>query len=534
MSVDESFATKAIHAGQDPLQWSHWEVVPPIVTSTTFRQDGPGVTRGYDYGRSGNPTRNVLETCLASLENAKYALTFSSGLGATTVITSLLNAGDHIISGDDIYGGTNRFFQKCLCRQSNTITFVDMSDISNIISNIKSNTKMIWLETPTNPLLKVIDIQAVAQAAKQKNPETIIVVDNTFLTSYFQKPLNLGADIVHYSVTKYVNGHSDVIMGAIVTNRNDLWERLAFLQNAMGIVPSPIDCFLVNRSIKTLEIRMRQHMENGLAVAQFLESHPCVEKKPLNLGADIVHYSVTKYVNGHSDVIMGAIVTNRNDLWERLAFLQNAMGIVPSPIDCFLVNRGIKTLEIRMRQHMENGLAVARFLESHPCVEKVFHPYLPSHPHHEIALKQASGHSGMVTFYLKGDSNKFLNGLKVFTVAESLGGYESLAELPSVMTHASVPEEDKKKLGINDQLIRLSVGLESKQDLLADLDQALKAELYRNLALFSLSYSCARLYNNTPIITKDVPIADKPVTGLLNSKTESQIKDALFAVLTTL
>lgn len=383
MPAEEGFATKAIHTGQDPLQWSHWEVVPPIVTSTTYHQDAPGVTRGYEYGRSGNPTRNVLETCLASLENGKYALTFASGLGATTVVTSLLSAGDHIISGDDIYGGTNRFFQKCLCRQSNTITFVDMSDISNVISNIKSNTKMVWLETPTNPLLKVIDIQGVVQAVKQKNPEIIVVVDNTFLTSYFQKPLNFGADIVLYSVTKYINGHSDVIMGAIITNRKDLWERLAFLQNAMGIIPSPIDCFLVNRSIKTLEIRMRQHMENGLAVA--------------------------------------------------------------------------------------------RFLESHSCVDKVFHPYLPSHPQHEIALKQASGHSGMVSFYLKGDSNKFLKALKIFTLAESLGGYESLAELPSVMTHASVPEEDRKKLGINDQLIRLSVGLETKEDLLADLDQALKA-----------------------------------------------------------
>ncbi|KAF3420221.1 hypothetical protein E2986_09866 [Frieseomelitta varia] len=386
MPVEEGFATKAIHAGQDPLQWSHWEVVPPIVTSTTYRQDGPGVTRGYDYGRSGNPTRNILETCLASLENGKYALTFASGLGATTVVTSLLNAGDHIISGDDIYGGTNRFFQKCLCRQSNTITFVDMLDISNVTSNIKSNTKMVWLETPTNPLLKVIDIQGVVQAVKEKNPEIIVVVDNTFLTSYFQKPLNLGADIVLYSVTKYINGHSDVIMGAIITNRNDLRERLAFFQNAMGITPSPIDCFLVNRSIKTLKIRMQQHMENGLAVARFLESHSCVDKNNI------------------------------------------------------LYN-------------------------------------LPSHPQHEIALKQASGHSGMVSFYLKGDSNKFLKALKIFTLAESLGGYESLAELPSVMTHASVPEEDRKKLGINDQLIRLSVGLETKEDLLADLDQALKASL---------------------------------------------------------
>ncbi|XP_033192050.1 cystathionine gamma-lyase isoform X1 [Bombus vancouverensis nearcticus] len=385
MSTEMGFATKAIHAGQDPLQWNHWEVVPPIVMSTTFRQDGPGQTKGYEYGRSNNPTRNVLQTCLAALENGKYALTFASGLGATTVVTSLLNAGDHIISADDIYGGTNRFFQKCLCRQNNTVTFVDMSDINNVITNIKPNTKMVWLETPTNPLLKLVDIQAVVQAVKQKDAEIIVVVDNTFLTCYFQKPLNFGADIVIYSLTKYMNGHSDVIMGATITNRDDLAQRLAFLQNAMGVVPSPVDCSLVNRSLKTLEIRMQQHMKNGLAVAQFLESHP--------------------------------------------------------------------------------------------CVEKVIHPYLPSHPQHEIALKQTSGHSGMVSFYLKGDSSKFLKALKVFTLAESLGGYESLAELPCVMTHASVPEEARATLGITDKLIRLSIGLETELDLLTDLDQALKASL---------------------------------------------------------
>lgn len=380
---NEGFATKAIHAGQDPLQWSHCAVIPPISMSTTYRQDAPGVYRGYDYSRSNNPSRNCLQTCLAALENAKHGYTFASGLGATTVICSLLKPGDHLLSGDDIYGGTNRYFQRCLATNDVLVTFVDMSDANNIIDNLKSNTKMVWLETPTNPLLKLVDIKAVAKILRQRNPEIILVVDNTFLTSYYQKPLELGADIVVYSLTKYMNGHSDVVMGAAITNRDDLAERLKFLQNAMGVVPSPFDCFLVNRSLKTLELRMQKHMQNGLAVAKFLETHP--------------------------------------------------------------------------------------------CVKQVIHPYLPSHPQHEIALKQTSGYSGMVSMYLKGDSKKFLKALKVFTLAESLGGYESLAEVPSIMTHASISEETRIALGINDQLIRLSVGLETEQDLLDDLDQALKA-----------------------------------------------------------
>ncbi|XP_076753791.1 cystathionine gamma-lyase [Xylocopa sonorina] len=382
---DKGFSTKAIHAGQDPLQWTHWEIIPPIVPSVTFRQEEPGVTRGYDYGRGGNPTRTVLETCLATLENGKHAVTYSSGLGAVVIVTALLKSGDHIVSGDDIYGGTNRFFQQCLSSQNIPVTFVDMTDVNNVIANIKPNTKMIWLETPTNPLLKVIDIQAVTQAVKKQNPEIIVAVDNTFLT--------------------------------------------------------------------------------------------CVYQKPLEFGTDIVVHSLTKYINGHSDVIMGAVITNRDDIGERLLFLQKAMGIVPSPFDCYLVNRSLKTLELRMQQHMKNGLAVAKFLESHPCVLKVFHPYLPSHPQYKIALKQSTGHSGMVSFYGKGDAKKFLKALKVFTLAESLGGYQSLACIPFIMTHASVPEETKIALGITDQLVRLSVGLETEQDLLADLDQALKASV---------------------------------------------------------
>lgn len=382
-SQPEGFSTRAIHAGQDPLQWTYCPVVAPIVMSTTFRQDGPAQHRGFEYGRSGNPTRNVLEACLASLENGKYGFAFSSGLGATLVLTSMLKSGDHLISGDDIYGGTNRLFQKCMMNKGIEIEFVDTTNVKNVMSAVKSNTKMVWLETPTNPLLKITDIKLVADSLKSRNPEIILVVDNTFLTCYFQRPLEFGADIVMYSLTKYMNGHSDIIMGAAVTSRQDLAERIKFLQNALGVVPSPFDCGMVNRSLKTLELRMQQHMKNGLAVAKYLEAHP--------------------------------------------------------------------------------------------CVEKVFHPYLPSHPQHVLALKQTTGHSGMVSFYIKGDARKFLKALKIFTLAESLGGYESLAELPSVMTHASVPEETRAVLGITDKLVRLSVGLETEKDLIADIKQALDA-----------------------------------------------------------
>jgi len=380
----KSFATKAIHAGQEPEQWESMSVVPPIVMSTTFKQYGPADFKKYEYGRSGNPSRDVLETCLASIENAKYGICFSSGLGATTALLGMLSAGDHMISGDDIYGGTNRLFQKVATNFGIETSFVDGTNVDNIEKSIKPNTKLIWIETPTNPTLKVIDIAAVAKITKARN--IILAVDNTFLTSFLQRPLELGADLSMYSLTKYMNGHSDVIMGAAVLNDSALNEKLRFLQNAMGIVPSPFDCFQVNRSLKTLAVRMRQHTSNALVVAKFLENHS--------------------------------------------------------------------------------------------KVEKVLHPGLPSHPQHEIFKKQTSGHSGMVTFYLKGNlenSKKFLSSLKVFTLAESLGGFESLAELPSVMTHASVPPEQRKTLNITDSLIRLSVGLEDVEDLIQDLNQALNS-----------------------------------------------------------
>ncbi|XP_018374927.1 PREDICTED: cystathionine gamma-lyase-like [Trachymyrmex cornetzi] len=381
-STKKGFATTAIHAGQDPDQWNHRSVVPPLVMSATFKQDDPAPTGEYLYGRSGNPTRNVLETCLAALENGKHAFCFSSGLGTLTAITGLLKAGDHLIVGDELYGGTNNHIRKCSSRQGMTSTFVDMTDKQNVINAIQPNTKMIWLETPTNPLLKLTDIKAVVESLKSR-PDIILVVDNTFLTSYFQKPLDLGADIVMYSLTKYMNGHTDVIMGAAITRRDDLAQKLRFNQIVMGIVPSPFDCALVNRSLKTLELRMEKHMKNGLAVATFLDSHP--------------------------------------------------------------------------------------------NVEKVVHPLLSSHPQHQLALTQQTGHSGMVSFYLKGDSKRFLLALKVFILCGSLGGPESLAESPILISHEALPEDMRAKLGITNQLIRLSVGLETKDDLIVDLKQALDA-----------------------------------------------------------
>lgn len=380
----KGFATKAIHVGQDADQWKSMAVVPPISMSTTFKQFGPAQHSGYEYGRSGNPTRDVLEKCLASLDNGKFGLTFSSGLGATTTIITMLKSGDHIVAGDDVYGGTNRLLRNVAVNMNISIDFVDATDLVKVEAAVKPNTKLFWIESPTNPLLKVIDIEAVCEVA-HKFPGIVVVVDNTFLSAYLQRPLDLGADIVMYSLTKYMNGHSDVIMGAAVMNDEALHDRLKFLQNATGIVPSPFDCYLVNRSLKTLSLRMERHKSNSLAVAKFLEKHP--------------------------------------------------------------------------------------------KVESVLHPGLPSHPQHELAKKQTYGHSGIMSFYIKGgldESTAFLKALEVFTLAESLGGYESLAELPSVMTHASVPAEQRAELGITDGLIRISVGLEDVEDLIVDLKQALE------------------------------------------------------------
>ncbi|CAB0029575.1 unnamed protein product [Trichogramma brassicae] len=412
-SNEQGFSTKAIHAGQDPLQWSHASVVPPLVMSTTFKQSGPAQHSGYEYGRSGNPSRNCLETCLAALDNGKHAVVFSSGLGALTGLLAMLETGDHVVCGDDVYGGTNRFFKRCASKQGIETSFVDACNVDHFLGAVKPSTKMIWIETPTNPLLKLADIKGICDKVKATRPDIITVVDNTFVTCYFQKPLDLGADISMYSLTKYMNGHSDVIMGAAITSRDDYAERLRFIQNGE---------FFCLRTLNAL-----------ISCAPFI--------------------------------------------YFRNYFLFAAMGIVPSPFDCALVNRSLKTLELRMQQHMKNGLAVANFLSQHPYVEKCIHPLFESHPQHELAKRQMSGYSGIISFYIKGNSDVFLKSLQLFILAESLGGYESLAELPSVMTHASVPLEEREKLGITDNLIRLSVGIENEADIIGDLNRALNSAM---------------------------------------------------------
>ncbi|KAL4716847.1 hypothetical protein ACJJTC_012658 [Scirpophaga incertulas] len=386
LKMSAGFATIAIHAGQDPAKWSSNAVIPPIVTSTTFKQRAPAEHNGFLYGRSGNPSRYTLEECLAALDGAKFALTFASGTAAVANITSLLSYGDHILSGDDVYCGVNRVFREIVSTHGIETTYTDFTDIEEVEKAIRDNTKMIWVESPTNPLLKVVDIAAVVQTARKRRADILVVVDNTFLTPYLQRPLALGADVVMYSLTKYMNGHSDVIMGAAVFNDKMLDKKLRFLQKAIGAVPSPFDCYLVNRSLKTLALRMERHRASSLVVA--------------------------------------------------------------------------------------------RWLQHHPMVTEVLHPGLPLHPQYEIAKKQSSGHSGVFSFKHCGglnESRTFLSALKIFTLAESLGGYESLAELPSVMTHTSVPEELRDEFGITHSLIRLSIGLEDTDDLIKDLNGAFNA-----------------------------------------------------------
>ncbi|XP_042562797.1 cystathionine gamma-lyase [Clupea harengus] len=382
----QSFATNAIHVGQEPEQWKSMAVVPPISLSTTFKQYGPGNHAGFEYSRSGNPTRNCLEKAVASLDGAQHCLALASGLAATMTITHMLKSGDGVVCMNDVYGGTNRYFRKVAAEMGIDISFADCTKPQVLKAALKPNTKLLWIETPTNPTMKVVDIKACAEIAHQHNKDIVVVVDNTFMSAYFQRPLALGADI-------------------------------------------------------------------------------CM-------------YSATKYMNGHSDVVMGLVSVNREDLYERLKFLQNALGAVPSPFDCYLCNRGLKTLHLRMRQHFKNALAAATFLEADPRVDRVIFPGLPSHPQHELMKRQCTGCPGMITFYIKGNlenATTFLSNLKLFALAESLGGYESLAEHPAIMTHASVPEEERIVLGISDTLIRLSVGLEDDQDIIDDLRQALNA-----------------------------------------------------------
>lgn len=377
------FATQCIHAGQAPDP-STGAVMPPIYTTSTYAQSSPGVHKGYDYSRTSNPTRGAYERCLAALEGGVRGFAFASGMAATSTLLELLDAGSHIVAMEDLYGGTFRLFERVRRRSANLdISFVDLSNRAALEAAIRPNTKLIWIETPTNPTLRLVDIAQVAELARKRNILTI--VDNTFASPWVQRPLDLGADIVMHSATKYLNGHSDMIGGAAAT------------ANA--------------------------------------------------------------------------------ELAEKIGFLQNAVGAIGGPFDSFLALRGLKTLALRMRQSSENALAIASWLEQHSRVARVLYPGLASHPQHELAKRQMrNGFSGIVTFFVKGGLNEarsFLEKLQIFTIAESLGGVESLVDHPGLMTHASIPADKRAALGIDDSLIRLSVGIEDADDLIADLGQAL-------------------------------------------------------------
>ncbi len=376
------FGTRAIHAGQSPDP-STGAICTPIYQTSTFVQKSPGViVEEYDYSRAANPTRKAFEDNIASLEGARHGLAFSSGVAATGVVIHLLSAGDHVVLCDDVYGGTNRIFHRVFQQMGIEITLVDMTDLDATKAAFKPNTKLAWIETPTNPMLKVVDIAAVAAIAKERG--AITAVDNTFSSPYLQNPLALGADIVCHSTTKYIGGHSDAIGGVLVTNDDELYKRMKFIQLSEGAVPGIQECFLFLRSTKTLHVRMDRHCQNAMAIA--------------------------------------------------------------------------------------------RHLEHHAKVEKVIYPGLESHPQYAIARKQMRGFGGMITIYVKGglaESRQMLEKVRIFALAESLGGVESLIEHPAIMTHASVPAEQRAKLGIADNLVRLSVGIEDVQDLIADLDQAL-------------------------------------------------------------
>ncbi|MHB1106198.1 MAG: cystathionine gamma-synthase [Lutibacter sp.] len=376
------FNTKTIHGNQehDP---STGAVMPPIYQTSTYAQTSPGVHKGYEYSRTANPTRTAVENAFASIENGKFGLAFGSGLAAIDCVMKLLSPGDEVISTNDLYGGSYRIFTKIFENYGIKFHFIGMENADNIEHYISEKTKLIWVETPTNPMMNIIDIAAVSAVAKKH--QILLAVDNTFATPYLQNPLDLGADIVMHSATKYLGGHSDVVMGALMVNDKSLADKLYFIQNACGAV--------------------------------------C------------------------------------------------------GPMDSFLVLRGIKTLHVRMQRHCENGKAVAEYLANHPKIEKVYWPGFESHPNHEIAKKQMKDFGGMVSFVTKGnnikDAFKILENLKLFTLAESLGGVESLSGHPASMTHASIPKAEREKTGVVDSLIRLSVGIEDIEDLLADLDQAL-------------------------------------------------------------
>ncbi|MSP61031.1 MAG: cystathionine gamma-synthase [Myxococcales bacterium] len=376
--------TLAVHAGQTPDPTTG-AVTTPIYLTSTYAQDGPGEHKGFEYSRTQNPTRFALEANLAGLEAGARGLAFASGCAATVTVLHLLSAGDHVVAGDDLYGGTYRIFERVMRQQGIDFTYVDPTRPERFAEAIRPSTRLCWVETPTNPLLKLCDIAAVAEVCRKR--DVLLAVDNTFLTPFFQRPLALGAHLVVHSTTKYLNGHADVVGGAVIT----------------------------------------------------------------------------------ADAALG----------ERMAFLQNAIGAVPSPMDSFLVLRGTKTLHLRMERHAENAGRVAEWLEAHPAVEKVVYPGLASHPQHALAKRQMSGFGGMITFVVKPGTagaleraRSFLKAVRLFACAESLGGVESLIEHPAIMTHASIPPENRAKLGISDGLIRLSVGIEHVEDQIADLAQA--------------------------------------------------------------
>ena len=376
------FETACIHAGQEPDPTTG-AIITPIFATSTYVQSGPGEHKGYDYSRTRNPTRSALEQNLAALEGGRFGFAFASGCAAADAIMHLFNQGDHIICCDDCYGGTFRLFDKVMKRLGLEFSFVDLTNIANLEKAILPQTKAAWVESPTNPLLKIIDLAAVAKICRERG--LLSIADNTFATPYFQRPLALGIDIVDHSTTKYLNGHSDVVGGAVVVNDEDLAKRLHFIQNAVG----------------------------GIA----------------------------------------------------------------GPFDAWLVLRGTKTLGVRMKRHEENASEVAQFLSHHPQVERVIYPGLPSHPQYSLAREQMTGFGGMVTFVVKGGIEKarsFLRKVKIFSLAESLGGVESLIEHPAIMTHHSIPAETRARLGISDGMIRASVGIEHIDDLLADLEQALQ------------------------------------------------------------
>ena len=370
------YPTHAVHAGQEPDP-STGAVTPPVYLTSTFAQETPGVHKGFEYSRTDNPTRRRLESALAALDEGKHALAFASGNAAADTLLKLLAPGDHVIAGSDLYGGTYRLFERVWRPYGLEFTYVNPADTAAF--KPQKNTRMIWVETPTNPLMQITDIAAVA---RQKG-NALLVVDNTFASSYLQQPLKLGADAVVYSSTKYLGGHSDIVGGAVVTSNQEVYERLKFLQNAVGAVPSPFDCWLLHRSLKTLHLRMEAHSSNGEKVADFLKTHP--------------------------------------------------------------------------------------------KVERVYYPGLKEHPGHAIAKQQMRRFGGMVSFELKGNLNAFVQRLKLFTLAESLGAVESLINHPAIMTHASIPADVRLKNGLKDNLLRLSVGVESAEDLVEDLGQALDA-----------------------------------------------------------